>query len=165
MSIGCTWLFGILVLIQPTFTHQLIFSIFNSLQGFLIFLFHIYLSKPKRELWQTFFIQRGFHQRPQSSSLSGQANVVPTATTSGSNSNVPPNLSDLTRPVKFRFTSRSSTSETQSITAGTNPAFLDHQENNQIEINRNSNLNIRTQPEFLYDRIQKAKIERDNAYA
>jgi hypothetical protein len=42
--------------------HQLIFCICNSFQGFFIFLFHVYLSKPKRELWQILFRQRGLYK-------------------------------------------------------------------------------------------------------
>jgi hypothetical protein len=160
--LGCTWLFGILVLLQPSFFHQLIFCISNSLQGFLIFLFHIYLSKPKRELWQTFFIQRGFHQRPHSTS--GQAGLLTASNSSTAH------ISSLTRPVKFRFASRSSTSDSQGTSAAINPAFTDSHGNDsidkdKIQSNRTSHLGIRTQPEFLYDRIQKAKFAMNNSYA
>lgn len=150
--LGCTWLFGILVLIQPIFLHQLIFCICNSLQGFLIFLFHVYLSKPKRELWQTFFIQRGFHQRPLSTS--GQTGLLRASNSSAAN------ISSLTRPVKLRFASRSSTSDSQGTTAAINPAFIDH------PTNKPARTSIpRSQPEFLYERIQKAKFAMNNSYA
>jgi hypothetical protein len=160
--LGCTWLFGILVLLQPSFVHQLIFCISNSLQGFLIFLFHIYLSKPKRELWQTFFIQRGFHQRPHSTS--GQAGLLTANNSSAAN------ISSLTRPVKFRFASRSSTSDSHGTSAATNSAFTDSHGNNsvdkdQIQSSRISHLTTLTQPEFLYDRIQKAKLAMNSSYA
>ena len=78
--------------------HQLIFCISNSLQGFLIFLFHIYLSKPKRELWRTFFIQHGLHQQSNSLVVNDQKRGIT------SHSNLA-HLSSLTRPVKIRFTS------------------------------------------------------------
>lgn len=146
-------------MIEPIFIHQLIFCISNSLQGFLIFLFHVYLSKPKRELWQTFFIQRGFHQRPHSSS-SGQTGLITTTTRNSSAANI----SSLTRPVKFRFTSRSSTSETQTTTsAAINPAFND--KDTILSTDRNSSLTIHPQPETLSDRIQKAKHAMNNSYA
>jgi len=64
----------------------------------------------------------------------------------------------LKRPAKFRFTSKSSTSDSQGTSAAINPAFIDHNGNN-------SNLIVRTQPEFLYDRIQKTKLSLNNSYA
>ena len=60
--LGCTWLFGIIVLLEPNFVHQLIFCLCNSLQGFFIFLFHVYLSKPKREFWGVFFTRHESHK-------------------------------------------------------------------------------------------------------
>lgn len=166
LSLGCTWLFGLLVLFQPSFLHQLIFCICNSFQGFLIFLFHIYLSKPKRELWQTFFIQRGFHARPHASSSSGQTTLLTANNSSAAN------LSSLTRPVKFRFISRTSTSESQATAAAaaTNPAFADGHGNNTMEKDGSQSGRIshqvrRSQPDFLYDRIQKSKVAIKNSYA
>jgi hypothetical protein len=161
LNLGCTWSFGILVLIRPLFIHQLIFCISNSSQGFLIFLFHVYLSKPKRELWQTFFIQRGFHQRPHSSS--GHVGLLTTSTSSAGN------ISSLARPVKFRFISTSSNSDHQRTSASINPAFIDsngHDSSTKDPIppGRISHLIIRTQPEFLSERIQKAKIGMNNYY-
>ncbi|CAF2464130.1 unnamed protein product [Rotaria sp. Silwood2] len=95
VSIGCTWLFGILVFIEPSFNHQLIFCICNSFQGFLIFLFHVYLSKPKRALWQTFFIERGFLRRSHTSQEHRDLMTI-SYLTSRNNSGIIP-------PVKFRF--------------------------------------------------------------
>ena len=164
-SLGCTGLFGLLVLLRPSFLHQLIFCICNSFQGFLIFLFHIYLSKPKRELWQTFFIQRGFHARPHASSSSGQTTLLTASNSSAAN------LSSLTRPVKFRFTSRTSTSDSQATTAAAiNPAFADGHGSNTMEKDGNQPGRIshsvrRSQPEFLSDRIQKSKVAMKNSYA
>ncbi len=91
--LGCAWLFGIIVLIEPNFFHQLIFCLCNSFQGFFIFLFHVYLSKPKRELWQIFFIQRRLYKNSHVSS--GHTDLM---TISNSNGGI-------TRPVKFRFSS------------------------------------------------------------
>ena len=122
-------LFGLLVLFQPCFLHQLTFCICNSFQGFLIFLFHIYVSKPKRELWQTFFIQRGFHARPHASSSSSQTTLLTASNSSAVN------LSSLTRPGKFRFTSRTSTSDSQASTVAEaiNPAFANGHGRNTID--------------------------------
>ncbi|CAF1028752.1 unnamed protein product [Adineta steineri] len=162
VSIGCTWAFGILVLIRSSFIHQLIFCISNSLQGFLIFIFHVYLSKPKRELWQTFFIQRGFHQRPHSISAH---TALSTTSDSGTR-----NISSLARPVKFRFTSTQSTNDSTGASTAINPTFTDTNGSNllnkeRIQPGRTSQIVIRSQPEFLYDKIQKAKMEINNHYA
>ena len=140
----------------------MIFCISNSLQGFLIFVFHVYLSKPKRELWQTFFIQRGFHQRPHLSS--GHTGLL---TTSDSSTR---NISSLTRPVKLRFMSVSSTSDSLGTSAGMNPTLIDYKRNRslskeQIQPGRVSHLVVRSQPEFVYDRIQKARMDINNHYA
>ncbi|CAF3811156.1 unnamed protein product [Rotaria magnacalcarata] len=95
VSIGCTWLFGIIVLIDPSFNHQLIFSICSSFQGFLIFLFHVYLSKPKRASWQSFFVQHGCHSHSNVSSDHKEITTVSYSTgrnaseiTSSSRSNI-----------------------------------------------------------------------------
>ncbi|CAF3811545.1 unnamed protein product [Rotaria magnacalcarata] len=95
VSIGCTWLFGFIVLIDPSFNHQLIFSICSSFQGFLIFLFHVYLSKPKRASWQSFFVQHGCHSHSNVSSDHKEITTVSYSTgrnaseiTSSSRSNI-----------------------------------------------------------------------------
>jgi hypothetical protein len=163
LHLGCAWIFGILVLIRPLFIHQLLFCICNSLQGCLIFIFHVYLSKPKRELWQTFFIQHGLHQRPHISS--GHTGLMTTRSDSSAG-----NISSLTRPVKFRFTSGSLSSDQQGTFAAINPTFIEHNGNGssskeQIQTGRGANLIIRTsQPEFLYERIRRAKMEANNNY-
>ncbi|CAF4027854.1 unnamed protein product, partial [Rotaria magnacalcarata] len=43
ISMGITWFFGILVLMQPIFLYQLIFCISIAIQGFLILFFHVHL--------------------------------------------------------------------------------------------------------------------------
>ena len=161
--LGCTWLFGILVLLRPIFLHQLIFCISNSLQGFLIFLFHVYLSKPKRELWQTFFIQHGLHQRPHSSTSHKQ--LLTTNNSSGGQ------ISSLTRPVKFRFTSVSSNSDLPGTASSINPSYTDQNLSSSsikesVPTNRLQNPVTRTQSEFLLERAQqKNKIQMSNYYA
>ena len=161
--VGCTWLFGILVLLRPTFLHQLIFCVSNSLQGFLIFLFHVYLSKPKRELWQTFFIQHGLHQRPNSSL--GHKQLLTKNTSSGGN------ISSLTRPVKFRFTSVSSNSDLPQTASSINPSYTDQNLSTtsvkeSAQASRLPNPVVRTQSEFLLERAQQRnKIQMSNYYA
>ena len=52
MSIfGLAWVFGALTVVSRSFGFQVLFAIFNSLQGFMIFLFFCVISKESRELW------------------------------------------------------------------------------------------------------------------
>lgn len=48
--------------------NEIIFCVLNSIQGFLIFLFHVLLSKTKRELWSKFLEKK--------SSLSSSSSVI-----------------------------------------------------------------------------------------
>ena len=48
---GLTWLFGAFTIADASFAFQLLFTIFNSLQGFFIFVFFCVLSKDAREAW------------------------------------------------------------------------------------------------------------------
>lgn len=161
--LGCTWIFGILVLLRPSFLHQLIFCICNSLQGFLIFLFHVYLSKPKRELWQTFFIQHGLHQRPHSSSTSGQTQLIAKSHSSTAN------LSSLTRPVKFRFTSSLSNHlDPLGATASLNRSFTDQSLNSSTAAPTKSisHSGIASQADFFRERFQqKNRLPMSQLYA
>lgn len=50
---GLTWIFAILAFTQATFAFQLLFAIFNSLQGFFMFLFFCVLGKEARDSWTT----------------------------------------------------------------------------------------------------------------
>ena len=54
---GITWLFAILTFSLPGLreTFQILFTIFNSLQGFFIFLFFCAISKEARESWKELF--------------------------------------------------------------------------------------------------------------
>ncbi|KAK7491589.1 hypothetical protein BaRGS_00017228, partial [Batillaria attramentaria] len=47
--LGLTWVFGVFSVNEETVAFQYLFLIFNTLQGFLIFLFHCLLSKQVRE--------------------------------------------------------------------------------------------------------------------
>lgn len=51
---GLTWLFGALTISDASLAFQFLFAIFNSLQGFFIFLFFCVLGKEARELWLQF---------------------------------------------------------------------------------------------------------------
>ena len=48
--LGVTWLFGILALDRKTIAFQYLFAIFNSLQGFFIFIFHCLLNSEVRSV-------------------------------------------------------------------------------------------------------------------
>ena len=48
--LGVTWLFGILALDRKTIVFQYLFAIFNSLQGFFIFIFHCLLNSEVRSV-------------------------------------------------------------------------------------------------------------------
>jgi len=49
--LGITWLFGILTFNSDTLAFQYLFAIFNSLQGFFIFLFHCLLNSEVRRVF------------------------------------------------------------------------------------------------------------------
>ena len=48
---GLMWVFGALTIREASIAFQFLFAIFNSLQGFFIFLFFCVLGKDTRELW------------------------------------------------------------------------------------------------------------------
>ena len=59
MSIfGLAWVFGALTVVSRSFAFQVLFALFNSLQGFMIFLFFCVISKESRELWTKLICQR-----------------------------------------------------------------------------------------------------------
>ncbi|CAF3419375.1 unnamed protein product, partial [Rotaria sp. Silwood2] len=154
LSMICTWLFGILVLIRPIFIYELIFCICNTFQGFFIFLFHVYLSKPKRDLWQTFFIPRGFHQRSHSFT-----NPIEPITISKPSTE---NITSLTRPIQLHFAPKSSIDKTQEIYSATNPTFIDHNGNSSSSKDPIQTNRVHIQPNLLSDRIRKNKINTNN---
>ena len=51
---GLTWLFAIFTFTDGSFAFQLLFAIFNSLQGFFMFIFFCVLGKEARESWAQF---------------------------------------------------------------------------------------------------------------
>ena len=46
--LGLTWLFGLLVFNRDTIVFKYLFAISNSLQGMMIFLFHVVINKKVR---------------------------------------------------------------------------------------------------------------------
>jgi hypothetical protein len=82
---GLTWLFAILTISVPGLreTFQILFTIFNSFQGFFIFLFFCVLNKEARESWKGLF-SRGAKREPRllkGSSSSSKHTSTTTATT------------------------------------------------------------------------------------
>jgi len=67
---GFTWLFGFTLFFNYEYKiiNEIIFCALNSIQGFLIFLFHVLLSKTKRELWSKFLEKK--------SSLTSSSSII-----------------------------------------------------------------------------------------
>ena len=55
---GLAWVFGALTVITRSFAFQVLFAIFNSLQGFMLFVFFCVISKESRELWMQLLCSR-----------------------------------------------------------------------------------------------------------
>ena len=53
--LGITWVLGLLAIGEITYTFQLLFTIFNSLQGFFIFVFYTLMNKDVSKEWKKFF--------------------------------------------------------------------------------------------------------------
>ena len=62
---GLAWVFGALTVVTRSFAFQVLFAIFNSLQGFMLFVFYCVISKESRELWTQLLCSR---KKPFSSS-------------------------------------------------------------------------------------------------
>ncbi|XP_047501682.1 uncharacterized protein LOC125047492 [Penaeus chinensis] len=52
--LGFTWIFGILAIWKGRLLFSYLFCIFNTLQGFFIFIFHVYRGRSARRLWGDF---------------------------------------------------------------------------------------------------------------
>ena len=50
--LGLTWVFALLAVGEATYTFQLLFCIFNSLQGFFIFVFYTARNKEAKTAWR-----------------------------------------------------------------------------------------------------------------
>ena len=62
--LGLTWIFALFAVGKATFTFQLLFCIFNSLQGFFIFAINIINNKSAREAWLRCFGEHGDYRFP-----------------------------------------------------------------------------------------------------
>ena len=51
--LGLTWILGLLAVGKLTYIFQLLFTIFNSLQGFFIFVFYTLMNKDVRKEWKS----------------------------------------------------------------------------------------------------------------
>ena len=66
---GLTWVLGVFTISEASLTFQILFAIFNSLQGFFIFVFFCLLSSEVRQLWlQTITCGRYSESKPSTSS-------------------------------------------------------------------------------------------------
>ena len=52
--LGLTWVFGLLAVGKVTYVFQILFCIFNSLQGFYIFIMYTVRNTDVRKEWQNF---------------------------------------------------------------------------------------------------------------
>lgn len=52
--LGFTWVFGLLTFWRPSLVFSYLFCVSNTLQGFFIFLFHVFRERDARRLWRDF---------------------------------------------------------------------------------------------------------------
>ena len=75
---GLTWLFGAFTVVGATLVFQVLFAIFNSLQGFFIFLFYCVFSRDARELWKETLSCGRYKSKPRyTSRKSGGTGTTP----------------------------------------------------------------------------------------
>ena len=85
MSIfGLAWVFGALTVVSRSFAFQVLFALFNSLQGFMIFLFFCVISKESRELWTQFLCRGKLAGSSAPSSKAGKSHKQSVGTSSRS---------------------------------------------------------------------------------
>ncbi|XP_066929956.1 adhesion G-protein coupled receptor G6-like isoform X2 [Clytia hemisphaerica] len=68
--LGLTWVFAYLSIGGASYVFQWLFAIINSLQGFVILLFHVFLNDRVIKSWRTFFNVQSKHNK---SSMSGSS--------------------------------------------------------------------------------------------
>ena len=88
---GLTWIFGALTIDKASLTFQVLFVLFNSLQGFFIFLFFCVIGRDGRELWLEFLSfghYKSSHLHP-SSIITSSAEKRPNYFTSDNSSATP----------------------------------------------------------------------------
>ncbi|XP_069952640.1 uncharacterized protein [Cherax quadricarinatus] len=52
--LGFTWIFGLLAVSEARIVFSYLFCIFNTLQGFFLFIFHVYRERSARKYWRDF---------------------------------------------------------------------------------------------------------------
>lgn len=75
--LGLTWLFCLLSVDGSVIAMDFLFCIFNSLQGFFIFLFLNIREKPVRQAWKALFLKLCATCRPNQTSKKKSLNYVP----------------------------------------------------------------------------------------
>uniref|UniRef100_A0A7M5V0Y8 Uncharacterized protein n=3 Tax=Clytia hemisphaerica TaxID=252671 RepID=A0A7M5V0Y8_9CNID len=94
--LGLTWLFALLAVGDLSYTFQLLFTIFNSLQGFFIFVFYTLLNTDVQKEWKRLFKikdkEQGNSSQPVVSTLNREKYHVKSSPTVGiyGNSDTPP---------------------------------------------------------------------------
>ena len=63
LLLGLTWVFGALAVSRAQLVFDYLFSIFNSLQGFLIFYFHCIRHQEVRNQWKSLLLGKGLRFR------------------------------------------------------------------------------------------------------
>ncbi|XP_028410418.1 adhesion G protein-coupled receptor E2-like isoform X2 [Dendronephthya gigantea] len=97
--LGLTWVFGLLVFNRDTIAFKYLFAIFNSLQGFVIFVFHVLLNSKVHEAIRT---EKKAAKLPHTTYAFIKSSTYDTATGSTSdysNAGENGNLSTSTRPI------------------------------------------------------------------
>ena len=79
---GLTWVFAILAVADARIPFQYLFCIFNSIQGFLIFIFHVIRERSVRESWWSCCCSGDAPQRKFSSAVSESQGTKTTGLTS-----------------------------------------------------------------------------------
>jgi hypothetical protein len=79
-TLGVAWLFGFLIIEQASTPMAYIFTVFNSLQGLVLFLFHVVLDPEARKAWRSFLCpdrNKFFDSTDLSSRLARSAKPMP----------------------------------------------------------------------------------------
>mgnify|MGYP001795036032 CR=1 FL=1 len=73
--LGLTWMFGALAIGSARLVFEYLFCIFNSLQGFFIFVFHCLRQKDVQRQWMALFKGKGTSYNPTLSHKQGKSSV------------------------------------------------------------------------------------------
>jgi len=86
--LGITWIFGLLAVGDLREPFQYLFTIFNSIQGLLIFIFYTFLNPDARKCWYELFgIDPHFDSKYNSSSAASSYGTKPKVRPSGVTNN------------------------------------------------------------------------------